>query len=181
MYTAVFGAGLGYARMAQKKWQRILVPLLAFILAVALNGFHRLAMQNAVGLDLRSILVTWAGVGALLVIMGLTLQRQKQILLRELKGEIPDSIYAELAKPGGLNRVILTGLWKGGQPGYRTARKLSQACAELAFKKHQLRAFPDDQAVLDEIEQLRSDIRLLLDRLEMCYRLNRHPAGRTPQ
>ena len=166
MYTAIFGAGLGYARMAQKKWQRIVVPLTAFLLAVAANGLHRLAMQNVVGLDLLSVFVTWIGLGALFIIMGLSLRRQRQILVRELEGEIPPAMYAELTKPGGLNRVILSALWKEGQPGYRAAQKLSQDCAELAFKKNQLRTFPDDQAVQAEVEQLRSEIRLLLEKFE---------------
>jgi hypothetical protein len=166
MYTAVFGAGLGFARMAQKKWQRTAVPAAAFFLAVAANSFHRLVMQNVVGLDLRSVLVTWAGLVAMFIIMGLSLRRQKQILVRELEGEIPPSMYAELTKPGGLNRVILNALWKEGQAGYKSARKLSQSCAELAFKKNQLHTFPNDPATLEVIEQYRSKISLLLKSLE---------------
>ena len=166
MYTAIFGAGLGYARMAYKKWQRILVPAAAFILAVVTNGFHRLAMQNVVGLDLRSVVVTWVGLGVLVTIMGLSLQRQKRIMILELAGEIPASLFSELSKPGGLNRIALNALWKKGEPGYRAARKLSQDCAELAFKKNQLRAFPEDQSTSDVIEQLRTEIGLLLESIE---------------
>jgi protease PrsW len=167
MYTAIFGAGLGYARMAQTKWQQTAVPIGAFCLAVAANGLHRLAMQNVIGVDLRSVVVTWIGLVALIIVMGASLRRQKQILVRELEGELPATLYAELTKPGALNRIVLAALWKGGQPGYRKARKFSQTCAELAFKKNQLRHFPDDQATMKVIEQLRCEIKPLIDSLEL--------------
>ncbi len=71
LYTAIFGAGLGYARLAQQHWQRWAVPLIAFIGSVVFHALHNLAVRNAIGLNPLTVAATWIGVLVIVVVIGL--------------------------------------------------------------------------------------------------------------
>jgi RsiW-degrading membrane proteinase PrsW (M82 family) len=162
LYAAVFGAGLGYARLARAKWQRWSVPLGAFLLAVVGNGLHSLAIQDAVGLSPLTVIGTWVGVLVIVGVIGWSLQRERQCLATELAGEVPEEVYRALTLHGGRSRAQWQELRRRGVRGWRQARHLHQLCAELAFKKMQHRRRPEEPGLAEEIRRLREQMRMLL-------------------
>jgi hypothetical protein len=139
------------------------VPLGSFVLAVVCHALHNLVIHSAVGLNLLTVFVTWAGVAVIVVVIVWSLRRQWQCLEAELVGEVPDTVYRTLTTRGGRRKAAWQALQKGGLRGWRRARHSYQQCAELAFKKMQHRRRPDRPGVLKEIERLRQEVGKSLD------------------
>ncbi len=163
LYTAIVGAGLGYARLARQRWQCWAIPCLAFLLAVAAHALHNLAIDTAVGLNPLTISATWLGVLVIIVVIVWSLRRQRQCLVEELIGEVPDRVYRALVTRGGQSRSQWLALRRGGLRGWQRARHTHQQCAELAFKKMQHRRRPDDPRLPEEIRGLREIVRQLVN------------------
>jgi len=162
LYTALFGAGLGYARLARQRWQRWAVPLVAFGMAVTGHASHNLALSRAIGLNLWTAAVTWAGVVLIVVVMVWSLQQQRRWLVAELAGEVPEEVYRAMTARRGRARASWQALRQRGFGGWRQARRVHQQCAELSAKKAQRRRRPDEPGLAQEIERLRSEIADLL-------------------
>jgi RsiW-degrading membrane proteinase PrsW (M82 family) len=158
LYAALFGAGLGYARSAQRRWERWAVPLVGFVLAVVCHALHNLAIRNAIGLSPLTVAATWVGVLVIVVVIVGSLRRQRRWLAAELVGEVPEEMYGALTVRGGRVRAQWRALRLGGLSGWRRARRVHQQCAELATKKMQHRRRPDEARLLEEIERLRREI-----------------------
>lgn len=75
-YTAIFGAGLGYARLNQKNGTRKLVPIAAFILAVGAHIAHNLAVHTVSGQNFLSMILTLGGFLLLIFVVAWSLRRQ---------------------------------------------------------------------------------------------------------
>jgi RsiW-degrading membrane proteinase PrsW (M82 family) len=163
LYSALFGAGLGYARLAQQRWQRWSIPLAAFVLAVVSHALHNLAIRNAVGLNPLTMAATWAGVLVIVVVIVWSLKRQQRCLVAELVSEVPDEVYRTLTIRGGRSRAQWRALWREGLRGWRRVRRIHQQCAELAFKKMQHRQRPDEPGLLEEVGRLRKEVKVLVD------------------
>jgi RsiW-degrading membrane proteinase PrsW (M82 family) len=164
LYTALFGAGLGYARLARQRWQRWAVPLAAFVLAVVSHALHNLAVRNAIGLNPLTVAATWVGVVVIVVVIVWSLRRQRQWLATELVGEVPDEVYRTLTVRGGRGRAQWQALRRGRLSGWRQVRRVHQQCAELATKKMQHRRRPDELRLLEEIGRLRQELKALVER-----------------
>ena len=163
LYSAIFGAGLGYARLAQQRWQRWAIPLAAFLLAVAAHALHSLALRGATGLNLLTVVVTWAGVLGMVAVMAWSLGRQRRCLATELVGEVPDELLHSLLRWGGRWRAQWRALLRDGLRGLAWVRRLHQQCAELAFKKMQRRQRPDESGLPEEVRRLRRELRALVE------------------
>ncbi len=158
LYTAFFGAALGFARLAQKPWQRWAVPVGGFVLTVATHALHNLILRNLLGLSVATVMTTGAGLILMGIIAAWSLERQRRCLATELAGEAPDALYRTLITRGGRSLAQWRALFAGGLRGWRQARRLHQLCAELAFKKMQRRRRPDEPVTAQEIERLRQEI-----------------------
>ena len=163
LYTAVFGAGLGLARLAQKRWQRWVLSVGGFVLAVATHALHSLLARNLLGLNVVTVMTTGAGVILIAIVTGWSLARQRQCLISELVGEVPDALYRTLTVPGGRSRAQWRALWTGGMSEWRRTRRLHEWCTELAFKKMQHRRRPDESEAVQEIKRLRQEISALVE------------------
>jgi len=161
-YTAIFGAGLGYARLTSKKRQRWLVPLVAFGLAVAANSLHSFAMQNALGANFLTVSLTWAGLLVMIVLITWSVRQEKNCLEIELIGEVPDGLYYRMIMRGGRRNAQWRALREDGLRGLRDVRRIHKLCAELALKKQQFRLRPDELAARDEVSQLRQELKAML-------------------
>lgn len=162
LYSAIFGAGLGYARLARNSAKRVAVPILTFILAILANTLHKWAIQNSVGTTVFTGMITWMGLLVTIAMIIWSLKRQQLTLKTELIGELPEELYHAVIS----QRLRRQDLWRVlRQDGYNSWQRLRykyQQCAELAFKKMQYRQFPDDEAVLREINRLRKVIHSLV-------------------
>ena len=163
MYTAIFGAGLGVARLAKDRRVSRLVPLGTFLLAALCNGWHNLVISRAPGLNPMTILITWAGALAVIAVMSVSLRRQRVVMSLELVDEVPNDLYAMLILPAGSGRYRWQGLRKAGLSGWRQARRAAQLAAELAFKKQQAKRFPEETGLADEVARLRQELRQAID------------------
>ncbi|NIM94956.1 MAG: PrsW family intramembrane metalloprotease [Anaerolineales bacterium] len=163
-YTSIFGAGLGYARLARSKWKRFIFPLGAFGLAVACHALHDLAMRVTVGPNLITWIVTWLGLLAMIGIVITTMTRQRDFFRTELVGEVPDELYRTLITRGGRREAKLKALWRGGPRGFLRERRIHQFCAELAIKKKQHRRLPDEKGLEEEADRIRNELQSMLDK-----------------
>ena len=161
LYTAFFGAALGFARLAQKPWQRWVVPVGGFVLTVATHALHNLILRNLLGLSVTTVVTTCAGLILMGVIAAWSLERQRRCLVTELADEAPDALYRTLIRRGGRSLMQWRALFTGGLEGWRRARKSHQLYAELAFKKMQYRLRPEDPEMVQEIEWLRRELETL--------------------
>jgi hypothetical protein len=162
LYAAVFGAGLGYARLAQPRWQRWAVPLAAFVLAVVTQAVHNLAIDNTTGWNLRTLALTWAGFLVLLAVAVWSLRQQRHCLAVELAGEVPDALYSQLTKPGAFWLAEWRALWRGGPRGLLRVRRALQCCSRLAFKEMQSRQLGEAKAA-GAVPELRQEVVQVVD------------------
>ena len=161
MYTSIFGAGLGYARLSPSRVKRISVPALTFALAVLMNGLHSYALRYAAGLNAITLILTWLSVLVLIAVMAWSLRRQRRCLEAELRDEIPEDLYISLTVPWAGTKQLWKALRTGGISNWRRVRRLRQVCGELAFKKMQSRLRTDEAEMADEAEALRKEVKSL--------------------
>lgn len=158
MYSSIFGAGLGFGRLAKKRWMRWAAPLAAFIISVIVHALHNLAVENAIGVNPITVILTWVGTLVIVLVMFLAVRRQGRHLVEELEGEVPDEIYVTMTSPGGRSKAYWAALRQGGIRGWRNSRKIGQLCAELAIKKMQLGLDPEEPRLLKETARLRGEL-----------------------
>ncbi|NLE45423.1 MAG: PrsW family intramembrane metalloprotease [Chloroflexi bacterium] len=165
MYTAVFGASLGYTQWHAKREDHRLVPVAGFMIAVLFNALHNLLLRLLIGLTMWTVLVTGLGLVAMIVLALSALSRQHRCLEQELRGEIADELYRSVLAPGAVVRLMWATFRTHGLKGAWRARRLRQLCAELALKKAQRRAHPDKVALHRTIESLREQIEEVASRI----------------
>jgi hypothetical protein len=163
-YTAVFGAGLGLGRLAQKRWRRWAFPVGGFALAVVVHALHNVLAYSLLGLNAITVLSTVVGVILVIVVGAWSLRRQQRCLRAELVGVVPDDVYRVLATPGARTRAQWQALRRGGTREWRRTRLLHQLCAELAFKRMQARLRPDEAEMAKESRRLQEEIEALVGR-----------------
>jgi RsiW-degrading membrane proteinase PrsW (M82 family) len=161
-YAAVFGAGLGWGRLAQEKWQRWAFPLGGFVLAVIVHALHNVLSYNLLGLNAITVLSTVTGVILIGIVAAGSLKRQLQCLKVELAGVVDDAVYRAVVTPGGRARAQWQALWHKGVRAWWRTRRLHGLCAELAFKRMQARLRPDEAKIADEAGRLQEEIETLL-------------------
>jgi len=154
LYAAIFGAGLGWARLAQVR-RRWLVPVAAFVLAVLVHAGHNLLLRHAVGVSPLTAITTWAGALAVVAVMIWSVRRQQRWMALELAGELPADAYRALTSLGGRGRAQWRALQHDGLSGWRRIRQMHQQCAELALKKVQYKRRPGEPGLSEEIDRLR--------------------------
>ncbi len=169
LFTSIVGAGLGLIRYRKAAWQRILIPLLALLLAMTLHGIHNLFAQlNDVlcGTILVSLISDWGGVVVIVVIAVLAWRREKTWIVLELADEVRRGVltgpeYGLVQSP--LQRLgARWDAWgSGGWMAYGRLGRFFQLVTDLAFKKHQARTMGDERGNLAEIEHLRKQIAAL--------------------
>jgi RsiW-degrading membrane proteinase PrsW (M82 family) len=157
MYTAIFGAGLGYARLSSSKIARWLVPVVSFLLAVAANASHNLVVNNMLGLTPLTVLANWLGIVVIILISVWSLRRQRKVIQTELAGEISEEVLSTLLDPKMKRNSLKSAQKQGGRKAKRQLAADYQLLAEYAFKKMQHRRFPQDQ-LGEEMEALRKEI-----------------------
>lgn len=156
-FTALFGAGLGYARETRDRRRKLLAPLVGFGAAVLLHsvfdfvdfqanasvhGPHTSPAVATLALVavLADYLPMFAAQAILLRILFRALQREAAIVREYLASEIPSGVvtpdeYAILQKSSQRARVERHYLLIWGPRAYLTARALHQTAIGLAFRK----------------------------------------------
>jgi RsiW-degrading membrane proteinase PrsW (M82 family) len=162
-YTAIFGAGLGYARLAQERRVRRLIPAGAFFLAVISHILHNLLLNNASGQNLLTMIISLFGFATIIGIIIWSLRRQQQWMQSELPGLIPQSLFEIIVKPGASARAQWRALFRHGYKEWRRTRQLHQLCTEMAFKRMQSKRFPEEDSIAAEAETLLAQIQSMTE------------------
>lgn len=162
LYSAIFGAGLGYARLARTGWKRWAAPVGGFGLAVLGHALHNLAIQSAIGPNLLSLSMTWLGILVMILVIIESVRRQKRYLETELIGELPEDVYQTLISLRNRRKGQWQALRNHGLRGLRDERRLYKAGAELALKKIQFQRRPEELDLEEEIQRLQGQIQKLL-------------------
>jgi RsiW-degrading membrane proteinase PrsW (M82 family) len=164
LYTAIFGASLGLARLTQERWQRRASPLGGFVLAVAAHALQNRLLWRILGLNMMTLVTTGSGLVLIGVVATWSLARQRRSLEEQLKGELPEWLYRIILTPGERIRAQWRALRDEGPGAWYRTRRLHQLCAELAFKKMQRSHRSDEADIAQAIERLRAEIDTLRGR-----------------
>lgn len=158
LFTAVFGAALGYVRMARAGCQSWIMAPVGLLGAMVLHGVHNLfATLTSVTCFsiLLSVVSDWAGVMVVFVVMALAWQQEKRWVATHLKTEVLSGLISQDEYDMiGSYRQRLAARWRAwsrhGLGEARRVARLAQLATELAFKVEQ-----GDERRADE---LRADI-----------------------
>jgi len=145
LFTAIFGATLGYARTAKSGGLRVLVPVLGLLGAMFLHGVHNLfAVLTSVTCFslLLGLLSDWGGVLVIFVVIALAWQQEKRWISTNLQPEVDNGLLTQAEYDMIRSyRNRLKARWQAWSRGdFGAARqlgKLSQLATELAFKVEQ--------------------------------------------
>jgi hypothetical protein len=164
-WTAITGAAVGYARLAQKWRLRILVPLGGWALAVLVHSLHNVAssmVQQGICLPLGvSLIINWGGLLLLLAVAVVALRREcgwiEAGLVEEVdRGALTQAEYDLLRSSGQRLWVQWQAYRQGGRKASGAVGRYFQTATELALEKHHLRAEGDrgrDAAEIDRLQQ----------------------------
>jgi len=145
LFTSVFGATLGHARMAKAGYRRWITPLLGLGAATTLHGFHNLfaVLSDITCFSLiLSVISNWGGVLVIFVVIVLAWQQEKRWIATNLKAEVESGLLTQedYDMIGSYGRR-LAARWQAwsrhGRTEARRLSKLAQLATELAFKVEQ--------------------------------------------
>ena len=162
LYSAIFGASLGYARLAVKRWQRRLVPTAAFLAAVCIHTTHDLLLRSSVGLNAGSVILSLMGVLVLMAAALVASEQQRRLLWVELCDVLPDALLQGMIHPGRRFMIGLKTMLRDGLGTWRRKRWFYRLCAEFAFKQMQARRFPEEEQIAKEMWSLRDQVNAYL-------------------
>jgi PrsW family intramembrane metalloprotease len=162
LYTAILGAGLGFARLVQRG-RRWTIAGEAIVLAILTHTAHNLLARSLVGLNVLTVIVTGTGTLVLWAIAGWSLWQRRQCIQSELRDIIPAALYHTLTKPLAGTMAQWHALRQEGFREWRQMRRLHRLCGELALKRMQTRLFPDEPERAAEAEALMEKINVLLN------------------
>ncbi len=145
LFTSVFGAALGYTRMARAGRLRWFVPLLGLLGAMLLHAVHNLFAMLA-RITCFSLLVSlvsdWGGVLVLFAVMALAWQQEKRWIAAHLQAEVASGLLSEEEYEMIRSyRSRIAAQWRAwssdGLGEVRRLGRLAQLATELAFKLEQ--------------------------------------------
>lgn len=164
-WTGIVGAAIGFARQARGSLQKLLWPVIGWILAALFHAIHNagamLSEQTAcLSLGI-SLVVDYGGILLLLSVALLYLRKEGRWIDRGLteevqRGTLGEADFQLLRSARQRVRTRWAALGKGGWNAYRLVGRYFQCATELAFKKQQLRSYGDEGGNVVEIQRLRT-------------------------
>jgi len=191
LFSGIFGAALGVSRATARTWLRIVAPVIGFLLAIlghawnnSLPLFFALAAAKAgeaaptealapptMGLweamtsaSLSNFVVFLPFALLLSFILWRSGRAERRVIVEELQDEVGHSVTAEEFEAIRADRTFRTRRINKGPP--RVSAALVNAQNELAFRKRRLRDRGFDPRLDPVVEQRRSQIAMLRQRLD---------------
>jgi len=165
LYTAIFGACMGFAVMAKRRRRFWAWIMLGLILAIATHALQNLLSNSLVGLNVFTVIVTSAGTLLLWAVGGWSLVQQSRLLRTELQGLVHDSLYDSIQDP----LVRLRSQWRSlrldGFQAWIQVRRLQGLCIKLANLRLQARLQPETIKDSHETDALQAEIMRIFDSL----------------
>ncbi len=145
LFTSVFGASLGYARMSRRGALRWIAPLLGLLGAMVLHGIHNLfaSLSETVCFGLFiSLASDWGGVLVILAVILLAARQEKQWIGTYLRPEVNTGLispqdYDVISSYRNRQAALWRARLRLDSGEVRRLHNLTQLATELAFKVHQ--------------------------------------------
>jgi protease PrsW len=163
-FTAFTGIGLAVSRMNRNSAIKVLAPIMGLSLAIFMHSAHNListVFQGVQGI-LFAVLFDWSGWIAMIIFVIWALYREQKWIKTQLQDEVANGIitpsqYKTACSAWAQTSSRIKALFSGK---YRLIDRFYLLTAELAFKKHQLRALGEEEN-LPEIDHLRTELALI--------------------
>lgn len=168
-FTSLTGLGFAAARYQQNLFLKLLFPLLGLAGAMVAHGLHNsLVSVGLVGFPL-AVAADWLGISGVLVVALLSLYHEAGWIKTHLVEEVQlGTLSADQAASACsfADRIALNFTSLGGGLGkWWSTRRFYQACAELAYKKHQIVKMGDEGGNQAIVDRLRVEVRLLSEQV----------------
>ena len=166
-FTAWTGLALGWARTHSGALNRVAVPVLGWLTAMFFHSVHNLGAAFAQATVCLSFLIAllsdWGGILVLTIIAFMLIGREREWLVAELRPEVASGLlsaqdYEVLISSRRRAGMRFAALTSHGWLAYRRLGRFFQAATDLAFKKHELRAFGEERGNAAEISRLRGQV-----------------------
>jgi len=150
-YTAIQGAAVGYALRFNSKGTRKAIMLAGLILAMAAHAFHNFSVTitaNFPPVCLASILMNWGGALVMLLIVLLSLQKERQAIKNYLSSDAAPPISQRTQKwlmSAFPPKERLFPNWPWLPDQRRQENQLYQAIAEISLRRQRLDTAREDQ------------------------------------
>jgi RsiW-degrading membrane proteinase PrsW (M82 family) len=164
LFTAIFGAGLGYARLFPSNRRNWVIPSSAFLISIAARTTHDWINLRGIGFNFGNFIFTTLSMVGLVLVVIQSLRRQRLCLEVELLDQVPAEVYQTLLHPVRRFQAQVSTFRQGGVRAWRNQRRLFQLCAEYAFKRQQVRMHPGESVTAAEAERLKEEIGRLLEK-----------------
>lgn len=169
LFTAVTGLGIAFAKMNPTSPLRFVTPILGWAGAIFLHALHNFSVTFGDFLCFVALASDWGGVWLMLAIMIWAVVQERRWIREFLAEEIEDGVLTdeqfEIAASGRKRTAHhIHHFSTSGMTAYRCSVSLYHRCSELAYKKHHLTLYHDEETAL-EIEELRLAIRQLSNQL----------------
>jgi RsiW-degrading membrane proteinase PrsW (M82 family) len=167
LFSAIFGASLGWALYHRGVWGRVGVPALGLTAAIALHLLHNslVAGQWEHGWRLPLALVAdWGGLALVAALVPLAWANERRWLVEGLRdevrlGTITDAEYRHVVSHRRRAAAEWQAFQRQGWPGYRRVARHHHALTELAFAHYYLLHHADDALDRRRLERMRAMIR----------------------
>jgi RsiW-degrading membrane proteinase PrsW (M82 family) len=169
LFSAIVGAGFGYAAVASSARRRWLAPIVGLGGAILVHAIHNLSTSLASELCwplLISLANDWGGVVVILLIVFLSWDRERGWITQELRDEIAaGTLTVEEYRTTSSYGRRLAAQWRAlvghGLREARRVRRCHQLATELAFARRRSTASGADGSTDKVISRLREEIRAL--------------------
>lgn len=181
LFSALFGAGLGWARYHGGRWTRLLSPGLGLAAAIGLHWLHNAlaAGQTVHGWALPLALVAdWSGLALIAALIALAWAHERRWLVEGLREEVRAGTLSQAEFAVAIShRRRAAAEWRAfrqaGWRGYRDLANHYQALTDLAFARYHLSR--QERSSLDQAHLNR--LRALTRRGRLALAANRRPVA----
>jgi RsiW-degrading membrane proteinase PrsW (M82 family) len=167
LFSALFGASLGWARYHGGPATRVVVPGLGLLAAIGLHLLHNALAAGGWGgpwaLPL-ALLADWSGLALIAALIALAWANERRWLVEGLRDEVrlgtlSRAEFAQVVSHRRRAAAEWRAFQRGGWRGYRDLARHHQALTELAFARYHLQHPAADSPDGRAVERLRGMIR----------------------
>ncbi len=163
LFTSMTGLGIAIARMTKNQALKWIAPVAGWMMAMFLHFIHNATVSVGNLLCLVALTSDWGGVWIMLAIMIWALVQERQWLRQYLTDEVAlGTLNVDQYKTACSGRkrfwFNINQLLENGPAAYFRSVRFFHRCSELAYKKHHLTLFENDEKSKQLAEKLREEI-----------------------
>jgi RsiW-degrading membrane proteinase PrsW (M82 family) len=169
LFTGLFGLGIALARTEHSLVVKLVAPAAGFFLALVAHGIHNASMTLGAEAGwpyLVAVIADWGGILLLLAIIVWSLLRERRWISEFLADE------AAVGTLSAADCTVVSSYWRRVGLRWKTLiqgrfgrwwrlERYFGLLTELAFTRHRLADFPEEQETRERLPELRKQARLL--------------------